>query len=268
MPLSWTLDKIGPMCRTAEDCGHVLHAIAGKDDMDPGSAGKSFYFAPQYSRDIKSVRIGYAPYDFEQTAEPDTRSQFAWALDAIRKLGVQFREVSLANLPCDPVTATIIGAEAASVFEELIESGRVNELADAKQIAELKASLDIASRDYLRAMRIRRLIQAEFQRVFRDVDLLIAPARTGVAPKISEPLDRPAPPARDPMPAAAGLDAIIPAGNLAGLPALSLPCGLVNGLPIGIQIVGRPFSENLILKVGMEFQKTTDWHRLRPKMAS
>lgn len=263
MPLSWTMDKIGPMCRSAEDCGHVLQAIAGKDDKDPASAGKSFYFAPQYSREIKTIRVGYAPSDFDEAVEPDARAQLRQAFDAIKALGVEIKEAKLADLPYGPVTGTVISAEGASVFESLIESGAVDQLADAKQIAGLKAGLDIASRDYLKAMRIRRLVQDEFRRIFSEVDLLLAPARTGIASKVSDPLDG----GGGPRTSSPGLRSLIPAGNLAGLPALSLPCGLVNGLPVGIQLVGRPFSENLILSVGMKFQNSTDWHRQRPRIS-
>src|SRR5579864_7699908 len=73
MPLSWTLDKLGPMCRTAEDCGLVLQAIAGSDAEDPGSAGKSFYYAPAYARDLKSIRVGFATVDFDEWADPAAR---------------------------------------------------------------------------------------------------------------------------------------------------------------------------------------------------
>lgn len=266
MPLSWTMDKIGPMCRTAEDCGYVLAAIAGKDENDPGSAGKSFYFAPQYHRAMKTIRIGYSAADFDEWADPEARPVFRAALDALRSLGVELRETKMADLPYGPVTGTVISAEAASVFEELIESGQVNELADEKQIAGLKAALDIPARDYLRAMRIRRLVQTEFRRVLTDLDVLVSPARYGVASKINEPLDSSTPPGPGGPPKIPGLRSLIPAGNLAGLPALSLPCGFVNGLPVGIQLVSRPFTENLLLAVGMQYQRATSFHRERPKL--
>jgi aspartyl-tRNA(Asn)/glutamyl-tRNA(Gln) amidotransferase subunit A len=267
MPLSWTMDKIGPMCHTAEDCGYVLQAIAGKDENDPASAGKSFYFAPQYAREIKTIRVGFVPSDFDAAAEPETRAALSEALTAVKALGVELKEVKLADLPYGPVTSTVISAEGASVFEELIESGAVDQLADEKQIAGLKAGLEIPARDYLRAMRIRRLIQNEFRRVFMDCDVLLAPARSGVAPKIDQPLDgRSSPPGPGAQPPPAGMRALIPAANLAGLPALCLPCGLPNNLPVAIQLVGRPFSENLLLSVGMRFQQATDWHRRHPKV--
>ncbi|MDZ4800168.1 MAG: amidase, partial [Bryobacteraceae bacterium] len=269
MPLSWTMDKIGPMCRSAEDCGHVLAVIAGKDENDPGTAGKSFYFSPQYQRPLNQLRIGFAAESFGEWSQEAMRPVFEAALGVLRGLGSKFVPVQMApDLPYGSAVSTVIGAEGSSVFEELIESGRVDELADAAQVAGLRAALEIPARDYLRAMRVRRLVQTEFRRVFMDCDLLIAPSRTAVANKVSERLDGAPPPA----PAAAagapvnGIQAIIGAGNLAGLPALSLPCGFAGGMPVGLQLVGRPFSENLLLSVGMQFQKATDFHRQRPKL--
>jgi aspartyl-tRNA(Asn)/glutamyl-tRNA(Gln) amidotransferase subunit A len=265
MPLSWTMDKIGPMCRTAEDCGFVLQTIAGKDENDPGTAAKSFYFAPQFAREMKTIRVGYAPVDFEEWSDPETRPVFRQALDTFRSLGVTFIEAKLPVFPYGAVTNTVITTEGAAVFEELIESGRVDQLADKKQIAGLRSGLDVSARDYLKAMRIRRLMQQEFRRLMTGIDVLIAPARRGVATKISEPLDAapatPVPPNREP-----GFSSLIGAGNLVGLPALSLPCGFVNGLPVALQLVSRPFTENLILAMGMAFQKTTTFHRERPKV--
>lgn len=262
MALSWTLDKIGPMCRSAEDCGLVLHEIAGSDSQDPASAGKSFYYAPQFARDLKEVQVGFATVDFDEWADPAARPDFAKALETIRSLGVQVTATKLPEFPYGPVIGTIISSEGSAIFESLIQSGKVDELADQKQIAGLKAGLEIPAKDYLRAMRIRSLMQTAFRDLFAEVDVLLAPARLGPAPKITQPLDRPA---NDrPRPKEPGLTALIPAGNLAGLPALSLPCGFADGLPIGIQLVGRPFSENLLLSIGKAFQERTDWHKRRP----
>jgi aspartyl-tRNA(Asn)/glutamyl-tRNA(Gln) amidotransferase subunit A len=267
MPLSWTMDKIGPMCRSAEDCGLVLAAIAGKDGNDPSSAGKSFYYFPKYHRDIKTIRVGYAPADFEQQAQEAARPAFRDALEVFRKLGVQLREVpQLPDLPYGPLTTTIIGAEGSSVFEELIESGQVNALADRKQIAGLKAGLEIGARDYLKAMRARRLVQMELRALLTDLDVLLAPARYNIASKLDEPLDRSTPPVAGAAQVPSGMRALIPAANLAGLPGLSLPCGFAEGMPVALQLVSRPFTENLLLSAGIQFQNVTDWHRRRPKV--
>ncbi len=265
MALSWTLDKIGPIAHSAADCGHVLHAMAGGDSADPGSAGKSFYYFPQYQRPLKELRIGFAPADFSDRAIAPARPAFAQALEVLRGLDLRFKEARLPEFPYGPVVSTIIGAEAASIFEPLISSGQVDQLADAKQIAAFKASAEIKAADYLRAMRVRRIVRDAIHEMFIDYDLLLAPARLGIAPPISQPLD--GPPAgspRDARPADPGLSALIAAGNLAGLPALSLPCGFADGLPVGIQLVGLPFSENLLIHVGKAFQEATDWHRRRP----
>ncbi len=262
MALSWTMDKIGPLARSAEDCGLVLQGIAGGDGQDPGSAGKSFYYAPQFARPLKELRLGFAPADFEQWAEPAARPDFAQALATLRGLGLRMKEVALPEFPYGAVAGLIIDTEGSAVFEELISSGKVEELADQKQIAGLKAGLEVPAKDYLRAMRIRRLIQQELRKLFMDVDLLVSPARFGPASKISEPLDRPR--SEAPRPAQRGLSELGAAGNLAGLPALVLPCGFAEKLPIAVQLVGRPFSENTLLAVGREFQRVTDWHRRRP----
>ena len=264
MPLSWTLDKLGPMCRSAEDCALVLQTIAGSDGNDPGSGGKSFYYAPQYARKMDELRVGYAPVDFAEWADEAARPAFQQVLAVLRETGVKLVERKLPDFPYSAVIGTIIAAEAASVFEPLIASGKVNELADQKQIAGLKAGLEIPAKDYLKAMRLRRLIKREMQRMFADVDLLLAPSRLAPAMKITDPLDRRTGPAAQNPPKSPGMTSIIQAGNLAGMPALSLPCGFADKLPVGIQLVGLPWSENMLIAVGKEFQAKTDWHRRKP----
>jgi aspartyl-tRNA(Asn)/glutamyl-tRNA(Gln) amidotransferase subunit A len=262
MALSWTLDKLGPFCRTAEDCGLVLQAISGGDRRDPGSAGKSFYYTPQFARKLEDLRVGFAPADFEEWAEPETRPAFQKAAGIIGQTGVKMVETKLPDFPYGPVIGTVISAEGSAIFEPLIESEQVDRLVDPKQIAGLRAGLEIPARQYLKAMRIRRLIHQEFHKLFVDLDVLLAPARFGTAPKIDEPLDRR--PQDRPVPRTPGMAALIPAGNLAGLPSLVLPCGFAGELPVAIQLVGRPFSENTLLAIGREFQNRTDWHSRRP----
>lgn len=266
MALSWTLDKLGPFGRSAEDCGLILHAIAGKDGKDPGSAGKSFYYTPQYARPLKDLKAGYAPVDFAERADAAARPAFEAALAALKATGVQVVETKLPAFPYGQVLSTILSSEEGSIFEPLITSGNVNELADQAQIAGLKASLDVAAKDYLKAMRLRRMIQAAFSKLFTEVDVLVAPGRLGAATKVDQRLDRGAP-STEPGTAAprdAGFGALIPAGNLAGLPALVLPCGFAGNLPVALQLVGVPFSENTLLAVGREYQRNTDWHKRRP----
>jgi aspartyl-tRNA(Asn)/glutamyl-tRNA(Gln) amidotransferase subunit A len=265
MALSWTLDKLGPIAHSAEDCGLVLQVIAGKDSKDPGTAGKSFYYVPQYVRPVKELKIGYAPVDFDTRPDPAAKAAFQTALDALKQTGVTLVETKLPPFPYGAALSAILNGEQASIFEELITSGRVDQLADPAQIAGFKVSLETPAKDYLKAMRLRRLMQQAFRQLFSDVDAVVAPARYGPATPISQPLD--APPA-NPLPpnTPPGFSALIPAGNLAGLPALAFPCGFAGDLPVGVQVVGPPFTENTLLAIGNAFQAGTDWHKRRPKV--
>ena len=264
MALAWTMDKIGPMCRSAEDCGIVLQAIAGADGADPGSAGKSFYYTPQYARKLSDLKVGFATVDLE-FAEAEMRPALEAAMQVIRATRVQMVETKLPDFPYGALAGTVVSAEGSSIFEPLITSGKVNELADTRQIEGLKAGLEIPAKDYLKAMRIRSLVKQKFREMFADVDLIVAPCRYGIAPKISEPLDGIG--ARGAQQASPGMTSLIPAGNLAGLPALSLPCGFAQGMPVALQVVGPAFSENTLLAIGREFQTRTDWHKRRPPVA-
>jgi aspartyl-tRNA(Asn)/glutamyl-tRNA(Gln) amidotransferase subunit A len=109
------------------------------------------------------------------------------------------------------------------------------------------------------------MVQDAFRKLFVNCDVLVSASRFGPASKIEEPLDGRA--EERPEPKQRGLADLGAAGNLAGLPALALPCGFADGLPISIQLVGRPYSENTLLALGVEFQKHTDWHRRRPPVA-
>jgi aspartyl-tRNA(Asn)/glutamyl-tRNA(Gln) amidotransferase subunit A len=260
MSLSWTLDKVGVLARSAEDCGLVLDEISGGDTADPGSAGRSFRYRPKMQRKPEEITVGYAPVDFEEWAEPAARATFKHALDAIRGMGFRMREVELPPFPYGAVLGTILAGEAGSVFEDFIRSGTVDLLHDAAQIAGLKSYLDLPSTDYLRSMRVRTLIQQAIYDLFLDVNVLVTPTRFTVASPILQPLDV----GGGPTGSKPGLSALIPAANLAGLPALSLPCGFAEGLPVGISLVGRSFWENQLLQIGNLYQQQTDWHRRRP----
>lgn len=299
MPLSWTLDKLGPLARSATDCALVLEAIAGGDRNDPTTTGRRFRSRPLLPDELRRLRLGFAPADFEDLAAAAARPAFAAALDVLRRIGAPLREVALPpDLPYGPAVSTIIGAEGGTIFAGLIESEAFESLMDAKQKAGLRAGLAITARDYLTAMRVRVQVQDAFRRLFGDsevgraagrrradhhpggpalggsagVDVLVGVGRPGPATRVDAPLDArapaspPDPSTRDPLaPQRPSNPSLIAAGNLAGLPALCLPCGFApSGLPLALQFVGRPFSENTLLSLGAWFQSQTDWHRRRP----
>ncbi|MEP6961654.1 MAG: amidase [Acidobacteriota bacterium] len=262
MALSWTLDKIGPLCRSAEDCALVLHELAGGDTADLGSAGRNFTYSPKMPRTPQELTIGYARVDFEEWADPAARVAFHDALEAFRAMGFRMREVTLPDFPYGAVLGTILAGEAGSIFEEFIRSGRVDQLHDARQIAGLKSYVELPAADYLRAMRVRTLIQEALYNLFLDVNVLLTPTRFQTANPIAERLDQGGGPTGN----SPGLSTMIPAGNLCGLPALSLPCGFANGLPVAVSLVGRSFYENQLVQIGNLYQKQTDWHRRRPPL--
>ena len=261
MALSWTLDKIGILARSAEDCGLVLQTLAGGDNADPGSARKSFYYAPQYYQHFRDLKVGYAEIDFNQWPDEPLRPAFQAVLAAFKSIGSHMVETKLPDFPYGPVIGTIIDSEAASIFEPLVRSGRVDELADQSQIDGLRASLTYLATDYLKAMRIRTQIQASFRDLFSQIDLLIAPTHWSLPDRADIPFPE-TPPQRPEM---KGVGAgLVQATNLCGLPALTVPCGYVNGLPIGLQMIGPPLLEGRVLAYGREFQSRTDFHKQHP----
>jgi aspartyl-tRNA(Asn)/glutamyl-tRNA(Gln) amidotransferase subunit A len=265
MALAWSLDKIGPICRSADDCGIVLHEIAGGDLDDPGSAGKGFAYVPRFDRRVSDFTVGFAPSDWERAA-PEAQPALNAALEVVRKLGVKLVEVEIPDFPYGALVETIIGAEAASIFEDKIRSGEISQMADQSQAATLREALEIPSIDYLKAQRIRSLARQALREVFYGgVDMLLAPARMTPAPPVTGSL-RANRAVGASASASRGLDGIIPAGNLAGLPAISLPCGFAGGLPVAISFVGRPFFDNHVIGLGRVFQEATDFHKQHPKV--
>jgi aspartyl-tRNA(Asn)/glutamyl-tRNA(Gln) amidotransferase subunit A len=274
MALSWTLDKLGPMARTAEDCALALQAMAGPDAADPTVSGKRFVplAGRAASSAVRAARLGLAEEDLAH-ATPEARRALERGLADLRRILPKVtRAVLPTDLPYGPMVGTVFGAEGATIFGELIDSGRVDQLIDKRQAAGFKAAVDIRARDYLQAQRLRTILIERFRELFREVDVLVAPARVSTAPPIDAPLDnRPpgagslaTPPKADaPGP---GNTALIPAGNLAGLPAIFFPCGFgTDGLPVGLQLVGPPFSEALLIAIAAAYQRETGHHLKRPR---
>ena len=264
MALSWTMDKLGPMCRSAEDCGLVLEAMSGPDPKDPGSSGRRFTFG-KYNRALATLRLGFAEVDFDEWAHPDSRQAVREGLRVFEEMGLESRPVALPEMPYGPVARTMISCEAATIFEKLIRSEEFDGLPDEKQKAGLRSGLAIPATEYLQAMRIRRLIQEKMREVFTEVDVIVQPGRPETAPPIDE--DRSTRRSRNLELSQRGNTDLGAAGNVAGLPALTMPCGFgLNGLPTSLQLVAAPHDEGVLIGVGAEFQRRTDWHRRRPSV--
>jgi len=270
MALSWTLDKIGPMARTADDCSLVLEAIAGPDANDATSSGKRYapLTAAAARTAIRKVRVAYAEEDIAEHASPEARAALEKGVSEFKRLARNFVRATLpTDLPFGPMVGTVYGAEGATIFAELIESDRFEQLVDARQKAGLRAALDIRARDYLQAMRLRVKVIEGFRAIFNDADVILTAGRTITATPITQPLDQPVTTASNPpQTKRPGNIGLIPAGNLAGVPAIFFPCGFAtDGLPVGLQLVGPPFSEPLLLALASAYQRETKHHLRTPK---
>ncbi len=253
MALSWTLDKIGPMARSAEDCGLVLAAIAGPDPRDPSSTAGPFAFDRRGAD--RPLRLGVLAHDFAAAGAPEAQARFTAALDVFRAQGHAIDEATLPDYPYNAAAGTIVQVEGAAAFENLIRSPLLQELADVAQQAHLIAALDVPGVDYLRALRVRALAGPAAVGVFARCDALVAPTVLRVATPIEQSLDE----------ALQGMGGNGGPGNLLGWPSISIPMGPGrDGLPLGLELIGPPDSEATLLALAMRFQRETSWHSLRP----
>ena len=259
MALSWTLDKLGPMCRSADDCGIVLAAIAGKDRQDPTTVAKRFAHPEPAASLPKRFRVGIIR-GCTANVQPEVRDNFNAALKVLGRSCDLVEDVAFPNQPFGAVVHLVIVAEGAAALRPLIESGQMRELRTASMHPAGCAASATPAVDYLQAMRLRTRMRRVLHELYAKFDALVAPARATVA----YPLDRNFNEAyrgfRDGV-------ALIPAGNVAGQPALSIPTGTgADGLPTGIQLTGKAWSEARLISIARAYQDATEWHRRRPKL--
>ena len=256
MALCWTLDKLGPMCRSAEDCGLVMAAITGKDPLDATSLPRPFRPAPANAKS-RRFRIGVIKGTSEK-AQPEVRKNFEESLGVLATFCDLVPDVEFPDFPYGPAVGTIVAAEGASAFRDLIESGRVKELrVPNDRWGGYAASLVLAV-DYIQALRLRAPMKKALDALYAKFDALVSPTRATVAYPIGPDFDKV-------YPGISGGPAVIPAGNLAGQPALSVPNGFgEKGLPTAFQFTGRALSDETLVALGTAYQARTDWHRKRP----
>jgi aspartyl-tRNA(Asn)/glutamyl-tRNA(Gln) amidotransferase subunit A len=276
-----SLDQAGIIARTAEDAALLLGAMAGFDPRDSTSVDVA---VPDYGagldRPLKGLRIGLLKEFFERGLDPQVEACVRTALEALRSQGAVLREVSLPNLPLSVPTYYVVApAECSSNlarFDGVRYGHRCENPRDLTDLyqrsrgegfgAEVKRrimtgtyvlSAGYYDAYYLKAQRVRALIADDFKRAFAEVDVLAGPttptAAFAIGAKMNDPLTM-------------YLNDIYTIGaNLAGLPAVSVPCGFVQGLPIGMQIIGAHFAEERVLNVAHRYQRETDWHQRAPE---
>jgi aspartyl-tRNA(Asn)/glutamyl-tRNA(Gln) amidotransferase subunit A len=247
LPLAWSLDHMGPLTRSVRDAAVVLNAIAGHDPGDPGSSRYPVVdYVPDEGCSLRGLRIGFPEDYFFERLDADVESSVRGAIARAESLGAEVKPVSVPGMAAASAAGRVIlWCEAAAALEP--------HLADrAKFGPDVLALLDqgrlVPATDYIHAQRLRRRLRSEFAAVWREVDCFIAPATPSAAPRVGQTTIRLGGREEDMRLAATRL---VRGMNLLGLPALSLPCGLTgDGLPVGLQVVGPPFAEELILRVG------------------
>jgi aspartyl-tRNA(Asn)/glutamyl-tRNA(Gln) amidotransferase subunit A len=255
MALSPTMDKLGPLARSAEDCGLVLAAIAGPDPQDPSAIGRRF--AAPVARPVRRYRVGILRGSLDRT-QPEVRRNFEASLEVLREIADVEEGLELPDYPWDAMAGLVLDAEAASAFERLVPSGRVTKLTSPEDRVGGYAGQVVLARDYLRALRVRRPAAAALDRLFTRVDALAAPTLPTVAWPVGVSLDQA-------YPEFPGGTSVSGAANLCGIPALFLMNGTGEaGLPTSLQLTGRALSEATLLELGMHYQARTRFHRQRP----
>ncbi len=255
MSLAYSMDKIGPMGRTAEDCALVLAAIAGHDPRDPDSLpAEVASFTPHATPG--SPRIGWLDNQWKKP-EAGVATAAEAAREVLAHAGATVSRISLPEGPWDAAAVLVVSVEAASAFENLIQSGTVAQLDDPSSRVGGYIAQENSGADYVRAQRIRSVAQRKIAELFEDNDVLAAASLPVTATPLDANLDT----------ALSFPDPIGAIGNMAGLPVISVPCGFSSGKPVGIQFIGRPLDENSVLAAARLFQQNTDWHLRRPPLA-
>jgi Asp-tRNA(Asn)/Glu-tRNA(Gln) amidotransferase A subunit family amidase len=239
MALCWSLDKIGPMCRSTEDCALVFDAIRGPDGHDPTVVDAPFDWNPAAVR-LSGLRIGYVEKDF--ALDRETKTQDEETLATLRELGARLIPIDLPDYPLDAMQI-ILWVEAAAAFDDLTRSNRDDLLVRQGEDSwpnRMRVARTVPAVEYLQANRVRMLVMQAMERVFEQVDVYVAPSLAGRNLWLT---------------------------NATGHPAVVLPNGFrANGLPTTITFTGRLYDEATALAVAKVYQDATEFHRQPPPL--
>jgi len=278
-----SLDQIGPLTQDVTDCALVLNAIAGHDARDSTSVP---YPVPDYTKclttDIRGLRIGVPKEYFVEGMQAEVEVAMRTAINKLEELGARVEwEVSLPHTPYALAAYYIIAPseasanlarydgvkygfsyqEAGSMWEALEKTrqyGFGDEVKRRIMLGTYALSAGYYDAWYVKAQKVRTLIRQEFDQAFDKFDALVTPTSPTVPFKIGEKID-------DPLQMYLSDVCTLPI-NIAGLPAISIPAGFADGLPIGMQFIGKPFAEETLLKIACAYQQATEWHKKRPNI--
>jgi Asp-tRNA(Asn)/Glu-tRNA(Gln) amidotransferase A subunit family amidase len=266
MALSWTMDKIGPMCRSVEDCVLVLNAIYGSDGKDDTVTDAPFEWNPTFAppsagatagkpdRPLASLRIGYIQKEFEGTGNnpnpSDAQKQlaasrnamYADALAVFRTLGAKLEPMAMPDFPNQAI-GFVLSAEAAAAFDDLTRNREQLATLTAQSPGDwpntFRSSRFIPAVEYIRAMRARRLLMQEMDKLMSQYDVFLSPAPGSSSLQVT---------------------------NLTGHPAIALKSGFVDNMPAAIMVTGRLYDEATVCRVALAYEQATEWHKRNPTL--
>jgi len=262
LPLAWSMDHVGPMTRSARDCALMLAAIAGYDPADPTT---SVLPVPDYGAaltgEVKGLRVGLLRAHFTDVATPEVKAAIEAAAKKLEGAGAVVDEVNLKEVVHVATASTaIVAAEALAYHAAWMRSRPQDYQADVRE--RLRLGAFVTGAHYVRSQQVRALLTREVDEVLARRDVLLAPATPLAAPVLGE---RETALGDGASAVRAALLRCARPFNFSGHPACAAPCGFTaGGLPIGLQVVGRPFDEATVLRVVDAYQRMTDWHTRRP----
>ncbi|HUJ31031.1 MAG TPA: amidase [Candidatus Acidoferrum sp.] len=259
MAIAWSMDKLCPMARTADDCGIVLSVIGGHDPKDINSLPGKFDYPAAELEPKTPLRIGRLTNVWDKV-EPGLDDAVNRALKVLEENGARVSDVAIPDGPYEQVAELTIQMEAVSAFQDLIESGRCMQLEDPLGKINGYAGLQFSVGDYLQVQRVRTFLQERIDRLFDDYDVLATAGESSAASLIEGVDDDSEDPIEERAP-----DGI---SSLCGLPAITVPCGFSkDNLPFGVQFLGRATNDHAVIAAARLYQAHTDWHTKRPPIS-
>jgi len=265
LPLAWSMDHAGPMARTVRDLALMLGAMAGYDAADPTT---SVLPVPDYAAaltgEVKGLRVGLLRAHFTDAAAPEVRAAVEAAAKQLEQAGAVVDEVSLAEVAhVAAASFAIVATEALAYHAEWMRTRSADYQPDVRD--RLKMGALVSGVQYVRAQQVRQLVRREVDAALARRDVLLAPATPIPAPVLGEKQTQLGDGLSD---VRSALIRFTRPFNFSGHPACSVPCGFsAAGLPLGMQLVGRPFDEATVLRAADAYQRLTDWHARRPVLA-
>ena len=259
-----SLDQIGPLTRDVTDCANILNIIAGHDEMDSTSSAAE---VPDYTKalveDVKGLKIGLPKEYFVEGMDPEVEQAVRTAIKKYEELGAEVVEISLPHTEYAISTYYLIAPAEAATNLEMMTNTRDEKFGEEVKrrimIGNYALSAGYYDAYYLKALKVRTLVQQDYTEAFKKVDVIMAPTAPTPAFKIGEMI-------ADPLQMYLQDVCTVPL-NLAGLPGISIPCGKSSkGLPIGLQIIGKPLAEETLIRTAYTYEQSQDYHKQMPEL--